>query len=326
MLKDFYLLNTEPNRYTKDSLKNLSSFVKSDNIECDRNFIIQNVHKYEALLIGLKHNINHEILNNASKLKCIITPTTGLNHVDLEKAKEKNIEVISLFGETEFLETVTATAELTWGILLSLLRKIPYANQSVINNNWDRDDFYGIELKDKTLGVIGYGRLGKMVANYGKAFKMHVIAYDINPKKSKDIIFLSLNKLLSMSDIVSIHLPLNKNTTKFADKKFFKNLKKGSILINTSRGEIINENELLLALKNKNILGAAVDVLGEEYSEDENWLKNNILRKYAESNENLIITPHIGGVTHDSVNKANNFIIKKFYNFLKSNYSELTNL
>ncbi len=320
MFKDFYLLNTEPNRYTIDSLNCISSFVKSDNIECDREFIIHNIHKYDALLIGLKHNINHEIINNASKLKCIITPTTGLNHIDLEKAKEKNIEVISLFGETEFLQTITATAELTWGILLSLLRKIPYANQSVINNNWHRDRFYGIELKDKTLGIIGYGRLGKMVANYGKAFKMNVVAYDINPKERKDIIFLSLDKLLRISDIVSIHLPLNKNTTNFADRNFFKKLKKGSILINTSRGEIINENELFLALKNKNILGAAVDVLGEECSENENWLKNNILRKYAEYNENLIITPHIGGVTHDSVNKTNDFIINKFHNFLKTNY------
>ena len=320
MFKDFYLLNTEPNRYTIDSLNRISSFVKSDNIECDREFIIKNIHNYDALLIGLKHNINHEIINNASKLKCIITPTTGLNHIDLEKAKEKNIEVLSLFGETEFLETITATAELTWGILLSLLRKIPYATQSVINNNWHRDRFYGIELKDKTLGIIGYGRLGKMVANYGKAFKMNVVAYDINPKERKDIIFLSLDKLLRMSDIVSIHLPLNKNTKNFADRKFFKNLKKGSILINTSRGEIINENELFLALKNKNILGAAVDVLSEECSENENWLKNNVLRKYAEYNENLIITPHIGGVTHDSVNKTNDFIINKFQKFLITNY------
>ncbi len=321
MFNDFYLLNTEPKRYTKDSLNYLSSFIKADNYECDRDFIIQNIHKYDALLIGLKHIINDDILKNASKLKCIITPTTGLNHIDLDKAKSKGIEIISLFGEIEFLEKVTATAELTWGILLSLSRKIPFAYKSVINNNWNRDNFYGIELKDKTLGIIGYGRLGKMVANYGKAFKMKVIAHDIKFGEGKDIDFLDLNKLLRISDVVSIHLPLNKKTTNFADKNFFYNLKEGSLLINTSRGEIINEEELLLALQNKKISGAAIDVLAEEFSGKEYWLKTSALRNYAENNNNLIITPHIGGVTYDSVNKANSFIINKFHKFLKKNFS-----
>lgn len=315
--KKISILNTECSRYSEDQLLELDKFGEVININADRQYLIDNIKNFEVILIALEHTIDEEILSLAKNLKCIVTPTTGQNHIDCDFANKKGIDVLSLKGETKFLESISATAELTWGLLLSLIRKIPSAFNDVIGGNWNRERFYGNELKGKIIGIIGFGRLGKIIAKYAESFGMTVIAYDIKKTSNpSNITFMELDELARNSDFISIHLPLDVTTTNLIDIDFFKNVKHGVVLINTSRGEIINEDALLECLLSGRVSAAATDVLSNEFSLDKNWLKRNKLIDYASKNSNLIITPHIGGLTNESADSTNTFIIRKLKNYL----------
>lgn len=313
------ILNAEYSRFSDTANVALSKLGNVTNINASREYLLQNVSKYDVMFIALQNTIDRLILDEAKRMKCIVTPTTGINHIDNKYAIELGIDIISLKGEVAFLQEISATAELTWGLLLSLLRDIPNSTQDVIKKcNWQRNNFYGNELKNKTLGVIGYGRLGKMVARYGKAFNMSVIAYDRNKiSKDKFVKFMSLEDLVSKSDVITVHLSLNDETKNIINENIFNQMKDGAILINTARGEIIDEEAFLFALNSKRI-SAAIDVLADEISLDNNWLIKNKLVQYAKKNDNLIITPHIGGVTYESVEQANLFMIKKLEKYLSN--------
>jgi len=213
------------------------------------------------------------------------------------------------------LETITATAELAWGLLLSLVRAIPYAHHDVVfMKHWNRDAWKGYELKDKKLGILGFGRLGKIVAEYGTAFGMEVLANDPNVDfetiSSRNVTPVSFDELFKNSDILSIHIPLNEGTTKLIGADEFKLMKPIAYLINTSRGEVLDEAALLKALENKQIAGAGIDVMTNEHANGE-FLKNNPLIEYAGKHANLLIVPHIGGATYDSMAKTEIFIANK---------------
>ena len=312
----FHILNTEPGRLSLEARFNLRKLASVDEIEADREYLLRHVDCYDALFIGLRNVIDKEVLQRATRLKCIVTPTTGLNHIDVAFAEELGVKILSLRGETEFLETVTATAELAWGMLLALVRKIPAAHQSVMAGEWVRDHFYGRELRGMTLGVIGYGRLGKMLGRYGRVFGMHVLAYDTNPSPGTEVEFTSLTELLRHSDVISVNLALNDSTYGLLDQSLFSKVKRGAIFINTSRGEIVNEAALLGALRDGVVSCAALDVMAGETTNDPNWLKSSALHAYAQEHDNLLITPHIGGVTFQSVEKTNHFMINKLADYM----------
>jgi len=312
------VLNTQPLRFTDEALAAMHQIASIHDVDTDRQFLLDHIHEYDGLFIALRHVFDKELLSRAERLKFIVTPTTGLNHMDLDMVREKGIKILSLKGETTFLENVTATAELTWGLLLALYRKIPAAHGDVLSGGWRRDSYHGRELKNKTLGVIGCGRLGKMVCKMGQTFRMKVLAFD----KEENILapgvdFVPLERLLAESDVISLHLPLEEETKNFIDASKIARMKKDAVFINTSRGEIVDEAALLAALEGGLLAGAATDVLARETSADPLWLKNDPLRAYAESHENLIITPHIGGATVDSVIDTNMFMIKKMESYLR---------
>ncbi|PIQ91700.1 MAG: hydroxyacid dehydrogenase [Parcubacteria group bacterium CG11_big_fil_rev_8_21_14_0_20_39_22] len=276
--------------------------------------------EYDAVVIGLGLNFNRKILESATKLKYIATATTGLDHIDLDYAHQKNIKIVSLKGENDFLKTITGTAELAFSLILNLVRKIPWSFDSVKNKEWNRDTFKGISLYGKTIGIIGYGRLGKMMASYARAFGMRVIFYDPFVNDGLGIAEkVGFTDLLKDSDIISIHIHLTPDTENMFDRDTFKIMKKGSFLINTSRGKIVNETELLEALKTKEIGGYGTDVLGNELSFKEKVIATDPLVEYAKENDNLLITPHIGGMTVDSRISTDIFIASKLRNCLKSN-------
>lgn len=314
----FRILNTEPGRFSEAARAALRRLGDVAEVEADREYLLAHVADFQILLIALRNTIDAQIIRRAEQLLCIVTPTTGTNHIDCVAARQNGIEVLSLHGETEFLRGITATAELTWALLLSLLRKVPAAHASVLEAKWQRDLFYGNELKGKTLGILGYGRLGRMVATYGRAFGMSVVAFDRHGGSglAAEANFLGLREVLERSDVVSIHLPLTDETRGLLCRERFEEMKPGAILINTARGEVVEEKALIVALTNGKIAGAAMDVLAQETSLDPQWLANSELRKYAASNGNLLITPHIGGVTHESVDATNRFMIAKLERFL----------
>jgi D-3-phosphoglycerate dehydrogenase len=271
-----------------------------------------------VVVIRLKYFLDADLLAHAPGLKVISTATTGLDHIDLATAEKRKIAVLSLRGETAFLKTVTATAEHTWGLLLALLRHIPQAHAAVVSGDWDRTRFFGRELQGRTLAIIGLGRIGQMVARYALAFRMRVIAFDPFQTEGVDGVERaeSLRAALQDADVLSVHVPLSKETTHLIGAAEFKALKKGALVLNTSRGAILDETALIDALERGHLGGAALDVIHDEYS-PASGLRDRLLR-YAASHQNLLITPHLGGATHDSLEKVEIFMAEKLVRHLQS--------
>lgn len=278
----------------------------------ERSALLPIIHHYDVLIVRLGHMINREIMQAAPRLKTIVTATTGLNHIDINEAETRGITVLSLQGEREFLNDIYATAEHTWALLLALCRSLPHAYHDVLVKNWDRDKFRGIELHGKTLGILGLGRIGTKVVNYGNAFGMNVIGYNKSSVEVPEgVRLVSLNKLLQESDIVSIHVNYSSDTHgMFGECEIF-SMKKGALLVNTSRGEILDEKALLDGLLTGHLGGAALDVL---CGENNGWQNGDPLIAYARSHSNLLITPHIGGCTVESMGKTELFMAHKLIN------------
>ena len=274
-----------------------------------REEVKKHIKKATVLWVALGQKIDEDLLKCAPNLTDVVSVTTGSLHVDLDYLQEKGINFHFLRGEDKFLEKLSATAEHTWALLLGLQRKIFPSYQDVINGEWRRDGFRGRELADQTLGIIGVGRLGRKVASYGNVFGMNVIGYDRDPKKIPDYISMvsSVKDLIVNSDVISIHIHATPENYKLLSKEMLSYLKPDACLINTSRGEIIDEIELVNLLKMKKISGYGADVVDNELAE-----KKNPLREYAMSApKNLLLTPHIGGFTTESRLKAEIFMAEK---------------
>ena len=256
----------------------------------------------------LAHKLDSTVLDKSTKCKYLLTPVTGIDHIDEKLCNELGIQIICLRGEVDFLKNVRATAEHTIALTLALLRKIHPAVSDVQSGNWNRDNFRGYELYEKKVGILGYGRLGQIVARYFHAFDCEISYFDIE-EKIGDTFCVKLNSIESLfenNDIVSLHIPLNEKTIGIINKDLLQKMKVNSILVNTSRGAIINEIDLIEVLKFKSIKGAALDVLDGEPN-----IQNSELVKYSKSNSNLIITPHIGGNTYESFAKTEKFLADK---------------
>jgi len=311
------ILNLEPEGYSPKALHVLTSFSEVDIGPMTRDELLTNISNYDGLIVRLNHRIDRQILDAAPRLKFIASATTGLNHIDCDYAQKCGISILSLRGEVAFLDSIHATAEHTWALILALIRHIPASTHDVHLGGWNRDAFKGSELSGKTLGIIGYGRLGKKVARYGTAFGMKVLLTDtkrIIPGDEMELV--SLEELLTRSEIVSIHVPYNPTTHGFFGREQIQKMRNGSYLINTSRGEVIDETALLESLINGHLAGAALDVMRGENINDVNWINNDPLIRYAKENNNLLITPHLGGCTIESMEKTEVFIAQKIKNFL----------
>ncbi len=291
----------------------------------DRQNLLSAVSKAEVLWVRLRHQIDAEIMAAAPHLRIIVSPTTGLNHIDLKEAIRRGIHVMSLRGETEFLKDIRATAEHTVALIFALLRHIPAAVTHVQAGGWNRDRFKGRELHEKTIGVVGYGRLGRIVARYLQVFDTRVLTADphVHPEEIESgITLVPLFDLLRESDLVTLHVNLDESTWQFFDAKHFAVMKPGAWFINTSRGELVDEEALLQALRSGQLAGAAVDVLCAESS---SGMANHPLVSYAREHENLIITPHIGGCTVESMEKTEYFLATRLFDFLTEKGKGLNN-
>ena len=201
-------------------------------------------------------------------------------------------------------------------MLLALNRKLILANKELQNGGWPREKFIGHQLYQKTFGILGYGRLGKISSNIARGFGMKVIANDIKKIKPKNAKMVSIKTLFKKSDFISIHIHLNKKTEGLVNKDLLQLMKKTAMIINTSRGKIINEKHLLYSLKKKKIGGAALDVIDGEWL-SKNQLRNHRLIRYEKQNDNLLIVPHLGGTTYESIYGSREHICKILISKLK---------
>jgi D-3-phosphoglycerate dehydrogenase len=318
------ILHLEKETYPKFLLKDLENQNEIIYLDCNSQIELDQFlynYKVDVIFTKLGLYIGSEQFKMQPDLKYIVTPTTGLNHIDFDFAQKNGIEIISLKGHFDFLKNIKSTAEHTWLLLLAISRNLyPVVHNVKKNKIWDRKPYLADELNNKKLGIVGFGRLGKIIAEYGIAFGMKVLAYDIDKSKYNDleIEFKSnLDDLLEQSDFIVLLISWSNENINFFDSSKFHKLKKESYFINTSRGEFMDSNALINVLLNKKIKGAAIDVIdGDSVWESGRAISNNLI-EYAAKYDNLIITPHMGGYGKDSIENTRKFVTQLFLNIIK---------
>ena len=311
---------TDPKDYSEKAVRLLKSLGPIVNWrEARKNSAILN--RADILVVKLGMRISKPVMDQLPNLKIIGTSTTGLNHIDLEEVKRRGIAIVSLRGETKFLKTIFPTAEETVGLMIMLMRNLHVGYEGILAEKWWKERSYGHELYLKTLGILGFGRLGSIMAKYAHAFGMKVIACD--PHVSKAAMARSgakkvdMDALFRRADIVTNHVLHTPKTQYLVRRKHFRLMKPTAYYINTARGELNDEAALLEALKKKWIAGAALDVIENEDPTGTN-LKGHPLVRYARQHKNLIIMPHLGGATFESMARTEDFIAEKVKGFVQN--------
>jgi D-3-phosphoglycerate dehydrogenase len=310
------ILNAEPEGYSSEARAVLSALGELVEKPVPQHQLAVRVQGFDALIVRLGLRVTREVLEAADCLQAVVTATTGLDHVDLEAADERGVAVLSLQGEREFLRTVTATAEHAWALLLALVRRIPWAFDSVRQGEWERDRFRGRELRGRRLGILGLGRVGEQVAGYGQAFGMSVGAHDPYRQGWVEGVrrFERLEELLGWSEVLSVHLPLDPTTQGLLNLERLALLPAGALVVNSARGAIIDEAALVTLLERGHLGGAAVDVLAEEQPPGRR--QESPLLHLARADARLLITPHLGGAAADAMQRTELFMAEKLRRFL----------
>jgi len=307
--KNFKVLVCDPVHEVGLKMLTESGFTVDFKPEINSNELKKVVGEYHALIVRGRTKISKDILAAAENLKIIVRAGVGLDNIDLAAAEDLGITVVNTpKALTE------AVAELTIGLMLSLARMIPYADRNMKEGKWSKKELMGWELKGKTLGIVGFGRVGMRVADIAKVFGMRIIVHtrrpEIKPLDKYDAVALPLHEMLMKSDIVSLHVTLTPQTRHMISEEEFKAMKDGIYLINTSRGAIVDEKALLEALKSGKIAGAALDVY-----EVEPPTNMELIRM-----PNVICTPHIGAQTVEAQKTASIMAAEKIISFFKVNH------
>ena len=265
---------------------------------------------YDGIIIRSRFSIDQQFLDAAKNLKFIGRIGAGLENIDCDYAKQKGVHLIAAPEGNR-----NAVGEHTLGMLLSLFNKLNKADKDVRNGNWLREDNRGLELDGKTLGLIGYGNMGKAFAKKLRGFDVTVLCYDIKPNVGdENATQVSLETLQCNADVLSLHTPQTPLTVNMVNSEFISDFKKPFWLINTARGKSVVTEDLVSALKTGKILGAGLDVLEYEKSSFENLFASNHMPeafKYLITAENVLLTPHVAGWTVESNIKLAQTILDK---------------
>jgi len=249
---------------------------------------------YDGLMIKTYTRVSRQVIDNASKLKIVARAGSGLDKVDLVYAKEKGLPV-----RNTPQANVVSVAELVFGLMLAVSRKLAAADRYVRSREgWDRDRFTGVELAGKTLGIVGFGNIGKLVARRALAFDMQPVGYDPfidaaamaehGVRKVETV-----DQIIDVADYITVHVPLLDSTRNLFSTEQFRRMKSTAILINTARGEVVDEPALIAALRAGEIAGAGLDVYQAEPPADPALLEL----------DNAVLCPHIGAATHEALNR-----------------------
>ena len=277
----------------------------SDNIDN----LINEIDLYDGLIVRNKTLVNELVLSKATNLKFIGRLGVGLDNIDTDYCKKNNVFVQPATGMN-----ADSVAEYVINCSLSLLKNIPLIHEETIRGQWPRNSIVSKELRGKIIGLLGFGMIGKKVCKLAQAFGSQIVAYDpyISSTVSSEynISLVELQELFEMADIISIHLPLNHETKDLLNYKAFSQMKKKPIIINSSRGSIVNELDIIKAYKDALINGFALDVYESEPVKEKFY-------KQITNKMNCILTPHIAGVTSESNKRVSQFIADRLIKFFK---------
>ena len=267
----------------------------------------EKIGNFQVVVVRSRTKMTRELIAKADKCKIIARVGIGLDNIDQEAAKEKNIRVINAVEGA-----ITAVAELVIGLMISMAREIPRADREIRNGNWIKKELMGSELKGKYLGIVGLGNIGKRLGRLARALNMNIIGYDVIPiddefSKEVGLMKADLDTLLSSADYVSFHVPLLDSTRHMINAEKLKMMKNTARIINTSRGGVIDEEALYNSLKDGSLAGAALDVF-----EVEPATENKLITL-----PNFIATPHIGAQTKEAQLLAANIIAEKIIQILR---------
>ncbi len=292
-----------------EMLKSNFDITVDTNLSVNHNQLKKIISNFDILIVRNKTQVNKEILENATSLKFIGRLGVGLDNIDIEYCKNNNIHVQPATGMN-----AESVAEYVINTSLSLLKNVPLMHQETSRGNWPRTSISSRELKGKVFGLMGFGLIAKKVGALAKMFNAQIIAYDpfIDPSIADEfnVKLVDINEIFEKADVISIHLPLTSTTKNLLNYEAFKKMQKQPIIINSSRGSIINEDDLLKAYDEKLISGFGLDVYETE-PVPKSFL-NNI-----KDNTNCILTPHVAGVTEESNIRVSDFIANSVREFFK---------
>jgi glycerate dehydrogenase len=314
---DGYTLN--PGDLNWDGISQFGDVKVYDRTPYNDDAIIQNIGDAEIVFTN-KTPINKQVLSKAASLKYIGVLATGYNVVDIETAKQHNIVVTNVPDYSS-----VSVAQFTMALILELCHHVGAHNAAVQKGDWIKSKDFSfwnyplIELAGKTLGLIGFGKIGRATAKLAEAFGMQILVYNrtVYPEfENGNLKFVSLDEVLANSDVISLHSPLTKETNAIINKDTISKMKPTAFLINTARGPLINENDLVEALNSEKLAGAALDVISEEPMQESNSLLHA---------KNCIITPHIAWAPKEARQRLMQITIDNLRSFLEGNPENVVN-
>ena len=254
-----------------------------------------------------KFKIDEKLLKDTN-IKTICTASTGTNHIAMDYCKINDIEVLSLTKDYDIIKTITSTAEMAFTLMLALIRNLPKAVKGVGRFQWDYESYIGRQLDHLTVGIVGYGRLGEHYARFCEPFFKNVMITDPYKEIGSAYMPSSLDCLLNDADVVALHVHLNKDTYHMIDEEAISKMKDGAYLVNTSRGDIVDEYAVIQAIRSGKLKGYATDVISDEL---DGSIYDSHLIKAMNEGLNIIISPHIAGMTKEAQEIAYLNSIKK---------------
>ena len=263
----------------------------------------------EILVIRSGMTLDKKIIDESKNLKMIVRAGSGLDNIPVKYCKANNIKVLNIPNTSH-----SSVAEFTFGLILCLIRKINIADSQLRENTWKKPELYGYSLYGKTIGIIGIGKIGSYVANIAKGFNLKVLATAEKIDNQRKVLFkkqgielVALDNLLEFSDIVSLHVPLKKNTKYLINIDKLKLMKESSFLINLSRGKVVKEQDVVFVLKNNIIAGYATDVFEKEKEKSELFNLHN-----------TVFTPHIGAMTYEAQEEIGKILVQHISDFVRN--------
>jgi D-3-phosphoglycerate dehydrogenase len=291
-----------------NAMKKLESYEKAEitSEHYDQDVLVQKIAGYDAIVVRSATKVTKEVIEAGTDLKVIARAGTGLDNVDLNAAKKAGITVVNTPGANS-----VSVAELTIGLMLGLFRHIPRGTNGLKEGLWEKKKLKGSELFKKTVGIVGFGTIGKQVAERLLAFGCEILAYDVvKDAGGLDVEFVGLEELYEKSDIITIHTPLLDATKGLINGKAFEQMKKGVFIIDAARGGILDEQALFDNIENGKVAGAALDVFDVEPPTDE-------LRKKLIAFDNVVCTPHIGASTYEAQERVGEQIVENLIKALE---------